>query len=79
MEQTVYRLHQEDLKKMIEKELQEGGYMNMTARAKVKIFLSQDEIHFLEDILSNVNPDNEKEKATLTSIIHMLKDSLVNT
>lgn len=45
---------------------------------KYNFSLTEEEINFIEDILSEVNPDNRKEKDLLYKISNILRETLIN-
>lgn len=45
---------------------------------KIKLFLTEKEIEFIENVLDEVNPDSKEEQNMIFSITQMLRDCLIH-
>lgn len=78
---TIIRIKERDLQKMIEQAFSEKVKTDesMGSQNKIKLFLSEEDIDFLLDILQHLGADDSVEEGMLSRIKYALKDSLVNT
>lgn len=83
----IVRISQKDLHEILMKETG-GGFLQGKYRdapeveepignKKYSFSLTEEQINFLEDILEEVNPDNDKEKEIIFTLSHLLRDTLI--